>query len=85
MPQLTDVNSYVVRGMDRHLIVDPGGSGSTCSSAMREALRILHVDLKSVDIFLTHPHGDHMRLARELAGPGSKVFMGASDVAWLRE
>ena len=53
------LNSYLIRGKERSLIIDTGFNRPECREAMMSALDELHVDFDSTDIFLTHLHADH--------------------------
>lgn len=53
------LNSYLIRGKDRSLIIDTGFNRPECREALMSALDELHVDFDSTDIFLTHLHADH--------------------------
>ncbi len=53
------LNSYLIRGDDRSLIIDTGFNRPECREALMSAVEELHVDFDSTDIFLTHLHADH--------------------------
>ena len=78
---LRAVNSYVIRGRDRWLMVDTGMNRPECLDAMRAALAALAVDLDRTDFFITHSHSDHIGLVSELRGPSSRVFLHSADAA----
>ena len=68
------LNSYVIKGPDRSLIIDTGLNRKECLEAMQTGLSTLGVDLESADIFITHLHADHFGLVTKLATPKSQVY-----------
>lgn len=82
---LRAVNSYLVRGPDRWLMIDTGMNRPECLEAVRAGLQSLAVDLGRTDFFITHGHSDHVGLVSELATPGSRIFMHARDAAILTD
>jgi glyoxylase-like metal-dependent hydrolase (beta-lactamase superfamily II) len=73
------LNSYIVKGGDRFLIIDTGFNREECLNAMNASLQKLGVDLNKTDIFITHLHVDHMGLAGTLARDSSKVYLNAKE------
>jgi len=73
---LKAVNSYMIKGDGRFLIVDTGMNREECIREMNSALRELDVDLKRTDFFITHLHADHLGLVPNLASDTSKVYYG---------
>ena len=71
---LRALNSYVVKGEGRFLIIDTGMNREECLRPMLDSLRELHVDLNKTDLFITHLHADHLGLAATLATDTSKVY-----------
>ena len=68
------LNSYIVKGDDRFLIIDTGFNREDCLKKMNASLQKLGVDLNKTDIFITHLHVDHIGLAGTLARESSKVY-----------
>ncbi len=68
------LNSYIVKGGDRFLIIDTGFNREECLSVMNASLQKLGVDLNKTDFFITHLHADHMGLLGTLASDSSKVY-----------
>lgn len=69
------LNSYVIRGGGRNLIIDTGLNRPLCLQAMRDCLHFLGIDLKHTDFYITHLHADHLGLLDKLAVQGSsRVF-----------
>ncbi len=82
---LKSINSYVIKGDERHLIIDTGLDMVACEEAFVAGLAELSVDLHHADIFLTHMHADHISLLSMLSPLGdSRVMIGALDEAFLR-
>lgn len=73
------LNSYVILGRERNLVVDTGFNRPECLAAMRDGLGELEVDLAVTDFFITHLHADHAGLVATLRTPTSRVFCSAAD------
>jgi glyoxylase-like metal-dependent hydrolase (beta-lactamase superfamily II) len=76
---LKSLNSYIVRGEDRFLIIDTGFNREECQNEMNVSLQKLGVDLNKTDIFVTHFHVDHIGLADSLATENSKVYLNETE------
>jgi glyoxylase-like metal-dependent hydrolase (beta-lactamase superfamily II) len=76
---LKAINSYVVTGPDRNLVVDTGMLRPECETVLRAGLEDLGVDLARTDFFITHLHADHMGLVAELAADSSKIYFNRPD------
>ena len=73
------LNSYIVKGGDRFLIIDTGFNCEECLNEMSTNLQKLGVDLDKTDLFITHLHVDHMGLAGTLARHSSRVYFNAQE------
>jgi len=73
------LNSYVVRGADRSLIIDTGLNRQECLDAMQAGLRTLGLDLEAADIFVTHLHADHFGLVTKLATDTTQVYFSRPE------
>lgn len=82
---LKAVNSYVVDGKERFLIIDTGMNRDVCKKAMASYLGEVGVELRRSDFFITHFHSDHIGLVSELATSSSKIFFNHPDAAALRD
>lgn len=80
---LKAINSYVVRGRDRFLVVDTGMNRPECLDVMRASLEVLAVDLSRTDFFITHGHSDHIGLVSALKTAGSHVFVNPVEAVRL--
>jgi glyoxylase-like metal-dependent hydrolase (beta-lactamase superfamily II) len=76
---LKAINSYVIKGGVRFLIIDTGMNMPECRAAMAAGLAELAVDLSRTDFFITHLHADHLGLVSELAGKSAKVYFNYPD------
>ncbi len=76
---LRQLNSYVIKGEGRSLVIDTGFKLEECRKALCDGLEELGVDMNCTDIFLTHLHSDHSGLAAELATQSSKIYISRAD------
>jgi len=76
---LKAVNSYVIKGDERFLIIDTGMNMPACRAAMAAGLAELAVDLDKTDFFITHLHADHLGLVSELAVKSAKIYFNYPD------
>ena len=82
---LQNVNSYVLKGKERNLIIDTGMNKKECRTVLDAALKELKVDLNKTDIFVTHFHVDHLGLAFYLASENSKIYLNEPDAMALTD
>lgn len=80
---LKNLNSYLVCGQERNLLIDTGFQTQACLDAMLSELGSLSIDMNKTDIFLTHMHADHVGLASVLATDSSKIYISSIDAAFL--
>ena len=73
------LNSYVIKGSDRNLIIDTGLNRRECLEAMQAGLSTIGIDLKASDIFITHLHADHFGLVTKLATDTSHVYFSRPE------
>jgi Zn-dependent hydrolases, including glyoxylases len=87
LPQnpLRALNSYLIKGRGRSLLIDTGFNWAECKEAQIKALQHLGVNWSQVDFFLTHVHGDHSGLLNELASENSVVYCSEKDWNILNE
>ena len=77
---LKALNSYIITGEERALIIDTGMNEKVCLDAMTDALKKLGIELNHVDFFITHSHSDHIGLVQSLAKDKStKVFFNKPE------
>jgi glyoxylase-like metal-dependent hydrolase (beta-lactamase superfamily II) len=77
---LRTLNSYVVIGTERNLLIDLGFNRDECFADLSAGLRGLNLDMSRTDIFLTHFHSDHCGLIHRVARDDTKIYMGRADV-----
>jgi glyoxylase-like metal-dependent hydrolase (beta-lactamase superfamily II) len=82
---LQSINSYVLKGDGRFLVIDTGMNIEACATALTGGLRELGVDLKKTDFFITHLHYDHMGLVSGLATEGSKVYFNQPEILIMQQ
>jgi len=73
------LNSYLIRGRDKSLLVDGGFNRPECRASLLEGLNEIGVDLGETEFFITHCHADHYGLLVSLAGSGSRVYCSKRD------
>ncbi|HET58447.1 MAG TPA: MBL fold metallo-hydrolase [Deltaproteobacteria bacterium] len=76
---LKELNSYVIKGDKRNLVIDTGFNRETCFKAMTEGLSFLNIDLSKTDFFITHMHADHAGLVARLATDTSTIYFSKID------
>lgn len=76
---LKSLNSYVLRGGERNLVIDTGLNRKECWTAMVSALNELSIDLRKTDFFITHLHADHFGLVGKLATDSSRTYFNRPD------
>jgi glyoxylase-like metal-dependent hydrolase (beta-lactamase superfamily II) len=81
---LKAINSYVVKGDGRFLMIDTGMNRPECMEAMQESLKTLGVDLNKTDFFITHLHADHLGLISELANDSSTIYFNYPDAEIIK-
>lgn len=80
---LKSINSYVIFGKERNLVIDTGMNMPECLSAIKKGVDELHLDLKKTDIFLTHMHADHTGLSGILAEEGAQIYFSKIEFEFL--
>lgn len=76
---LKNLNSYLIKGSRRNLLIDTGFNQIECREALETALEALEVDFDNTDIFLIHLHSDHTGLIGSFGGPSTLYYMGEKD------
>jgi len=79
------LNSYIIKGTRRNLIVDTGMNRPECLTAMQKALGDLKVDLTCTDFFITHFHADHLGLVGSLVQNGGRIYFNRPDAEKLED
>ena len=81
---LKATNSYVIKGIERSLIIDTGWNREDCMAALVSGLNECGVDFRQSDFFITHMHADHSGLVSTLAGEGARIYFGWADAEIIR-
>lgn len=76
---LKSLNSYIIKGKEKTIIIDTGFNSKVCKDAFYDNLKELDVDIKKSEIIITHLHADHSGLAHELYNQGAKILMSGGD------
>lgn len=76
---LKSLNSYLVKGGARNLLIDNGFNMEESYAALLQALNEIGVKADSLDFFITHLHADHNGLTGRLAAPDAKIYCGQAD------
>lgn len=72
---LKTINSYLIKGDDRNLLVDTGYRIDSSINTIKDALAYLEVKAEDTDILLTHFHNDHAGASTELIHPDRKIYV----------
>ena len=85
LPQspLKALNSYLIKGQGRFLVIDTGMNRDECLREMVSGLERLNVDLRKTDFFITHLHADHLGLVANLATSTSKVYFNQKEASMV--
>ncbi len=70
------VNSYLIKGDERSLIIDTGFNMDVCYMEMTKALKVLDVEPNKTDFFITHLHADHSGLIDRIASHSDVYVSG---------
>lgn len=73
------LNSYVIKGDDKSLIIDTGFNQKESIKGLFEGLKELDIDIKDTELFITHLHSDHSGMASLFEEAGVKIYAGEVD------
>lgn len=82
---LKALNSYLIKGDGRFLIIDTGMNRDECQNEMCAALAELKVDISLTDFYITHIHADHLGLMARLATDKSKVYFNQTEAMMIND
>ncbi len=87
LPQnpLRELNSYLIRGGERDLLIDTGFRRPECREALMAGITEAGSSTSRIDVLLTHLHSDHTGLAREAAAPDGRIYISETDFKVLQE
>lgn len=80
---LRTINSYVIKGKERNLVVDTGMNREECEKALASGFSELDLDLDVTDFFITHFHADHIGLVTRFAQETSLVYYNETEAAFI--
>lgn len=80
---LKELNSYVIKGQERSLIIDTGMNRIECEEVLLKGIRELELDLNKTDLFITHMHADHSGLIGKVATKDSLVYCSKPDAIMI--
>ncbi len=76
---LKELNSYLIKGDDKSLLIDTGFNREECKEDLFEALKELDIDLDKLDVFITHLHADHSGNVSEFIKTSPKIYTSETD------
>lgn len=76
---LKAINSYVIKGKDRNLLVDTGYNKPESKSDLLEGLSELGLEIKDMDLVITHLHADHSGLVNLFSDTNCKIYASKVD------
>ena len=76
---LKSLNSYLITGKERNLLIDTGFNREECLSAILDAFQEVNASLSDTDFFITHLHADHSGLVARLAGDDAAIYCSKLD------
>jgi len=82
---LKNLNSYLIKGKERNLLIDTGFNQPECYEALSDGLKELNADMNCTDMFITHLHSDHSGLVKKLMTPDTTVYFSKEDYQHLME
>jgi glyoxylase-like metal-dependent hydrolase (beta-lactamase superfamily II) len=84
---LGSVNSYLIRGNDRSLLIDAGYNRTESERALLDDIERLNIDVSKLDLLMTHMHCDHAGLIFALARRYTlqQVYGSEIDAGLLRD
>lgn len=72
---LQNINSYLIKGTKRNILIDTGYRNDTCIETIRRSMSEVGAKMEDTDILLTHFHNDHSGAATDLISPGRKIYV----------
>ncbi len=82
---LKALNSYIIKGEDKSLIIDTGFNQRECIDALNDGLKELDIDIKDTELLITHLHADHSGMASIFGDAGVKIYSGEVDGKLINE
>ncbi len=82
---LKALNTYLIKGEDKSLLIDTGFNRKECRQELFQALEELEIDLKKLDVFLTHHHADHSGQVYRFKESSENIYAGSIDGRLVNE
>jgi len=82
---LKNLNCYVIKALEKNLIIDTGFNMPECYKALKVGLEQLEIDINKTDMFITHMHSDHSGLVGEIMNENSTIYMSEIDNKYITE
>ena len=76
---LKELNTYLICGGKRNLLIDTGYRTESCRKALFDQLALFGLGPGDVDVLLTHLHADHSGLATEATGSTGTIYISKQD------
>jgi len=80
---LKSLNTTVIKGDDRNLVIDTGLNHDDCFEAMNNGLNALDIDRNKTDFLITHFHMDHFGLLSRLMTDNSRLYFNRPEAEIL--
>jgi glyoxylase-like metal-dependent hydrolase (beta-lactamase superfamily II) len=71
---IKSINSYLIKGEKRHLLIDTGYNCPEAKETLLKSFKEIGIDIKDIDIFLTHGHCDHAGLVPDIVHESRDVY-----------
>ncbi len=82
---LKAINSYVIKGKEKSLIIDTGFNRKESVDALFGGLEELGIDIKDTELFITHLHSDHSGMASIFMEAGVNIYASEKDGRMINE
>lgn len=73
------INAYVIKGENRTVLFDTGFNNPQSQAELLQGLKELDIDLKELEVVLTHLHSDHTGLVHLFSEAGCKIYASQVD------
>lgn len=73
------INAYVVKGENRTVLFDTGFNNPQSEAELLAGLQELGIEIKNLEVVLTHLHADHTGLIHLFKHAGCKIYMSQID------
>lgn len=82
---LKALNSYLIKGRERNLLIDTGFNREECRKVLLAGLKTLDAAAESTDLFITHLHVDHSGLISAIVTEQSAAYCGELDADLINQ